>query len=75
MLEASARRCSVKQVFSKILLNSHVKTCTGVSFLIKLQADTLFTDHIRVTASEPPSERKGKAEVSSVLGNFQFCKH
>ena len=36
-LEAVARRCSIKKVFLKFFLNSQENTCTGVSFLIKLQ--------------------------------------
>ena len=36
--KAIARRCSVKIVFLKISQNSPENTCTGVSFLIKLQA-------------------------------------
>ena len=35
---SSHRRCSVKNVFLKILLNWQEHTCTRVSFLIKLQA-------------------------------------
>ena len=36
--EAVVQRCSVKKVFLEISQNSQENTCTGVSFLIKLQA-------------------------------------
>ena len=35
--EAVTRRCSVKNLFLKILKNSQENTCARVSFLIKLQ--------------------------------------
>ena len=35
--EAVTRRCSVKNVFLKILQNSQENICDGASFLIKLQ--------------------------------------
>ena len=38
ILEAVARRCSVKQVFLEISQNSQENTCARVSFLIKLRA-------------------------------------
>ena len=39
--EAVAGRCSVIKVFLEISQNSHENTCARVSFLIKLQAETL----------------------------------
>ena len=39
--EAVVPRCSVKKVFLEISQNSQEKTCTRVSFLIKLQASGL----------------------------------
>ena len=38
LVEAVARRCSVKKVFLEILQNSQENTCARVSFLIKFQA-------------------------------------
>ena len=40
--EAAVRRCSVRQVFLKILQNLLENTCVRVSFLIKLQVSCLF---------------------------------
>ena len=40
--EAVARKCSVKEVFLKILQNSQENTCAIFSFLIKLQASVTF---------------------------------
>ena len=37
MTEAATKRCSIKNVFLKILQNSQEKTCARVSFLKKLQ--------------------------------------
>ena len=61
--EAVVRRCSVTKVFLEISQNSQENTCSRVSFLIKLQAETLaqmfpckfceisentfFTEHLR----------------------------
>ena len=36
--EAVVQRCSLEEVFLKILQNSQKSTCVGVSFLIKFQA-------------------------------------
>ena len=36
-LDTVARRCSVKQVFLKILQNLQENTCARISFLIRLQ--------------------------------------
>ena len=63
----SHRRCSVKKLFSETSPNSKENTCTRVSFLTKLQAETLAqvfscqfcevsentfsTEHLRTTAS------------------------
>ena len=38
--EAVARRCSVKKMFLKIKQSSQERTCTRVSFLIKLHSET-----------------------------------
>ena len=38
--ETAAQRCSMKKEFLTILQNSQENTCTGVSFLIKFQAET-----------------------------------
>ena len=38
VIRSSHRKCSVKNVFLEISLNSQEKTCARVSFLIKLQA-------------------------------------
>ena len=42
MTQAVAQRCSIKKVFLEISQNSKEKTCARVSFLITLQADTIF---------------------------------
>ena len=38
LLEAVARRYSIKKMFLKFLPNSQESTCVGILFLIKLQA-------------------------------------
>ena len=45
--EVVARRCSVRKVFLEISQNSQENTCARDSFLIKLQANTFFTEHLR----------------------------
>ena len=45
------RRCSVKKDILKISQNSQENTCARVSFLIKLQANTFFTEHLLTTTS------------------------
>ena len=44
---SSHRRCSIKQVFLKVLQNSQENTCVGVSFLIKLQFSGLQKKRIK----------------------------
>ena len=57
-LEAVAQRCSMKKVLLEILQNSQENTCARASFLIKLQACSLFlrtpflTEHLWATASD-----------------------
>ena len=41
LIEAVVQRCSVKEAFLKIWINSQENTCARVSFLIKLQASVL----------------------------------
>ena len=42
MIQAVTERRSIKKVFLEISQNSKEKTCARVSFLIRLQAETIF---------------------------------